>query len=511
MFHRILIAGILGVVCFGGFAQESRPADPVSEEIQRLAQAGRLVEAVEALDALIAKGSQDARHHAARFSFLGALYKQESVVHRPRLAAAARSYAALLPEGESRTTLQNLAAKLEADDRAVASAPTSRPQKAGLTGMQRIELGTVEADLTAAAAETTREKQLAGFRAALARLTPLLEALPDEVRAWRLLAIAALQLDDEDNGRRAALALLRLGAVESDDVGLQKVLIALNAKDWLKEAPKVDVHSVASWAEVISVRVDPQVVPDVAWRKRIERTGWPWRVRDRATQIEMLLVPPGTFRRGASPGDTEADSDEQPQHDVEITQPFYLARYEVLRSEWSAVMGKDPSRGTNGVGMPVDSVSHDALTDATNGFFAKAGNGMRLPSEAEWEYACRAELTGSVSRPRYGALDEIAWHDGNSNSSSHKVGGKTANALGFHDMIGNLWEWCADVYDAAKYKAMTGSVNKNPSTPDGPGPRVLRGGSRFYGPLNCRSSNRIGHDPSNPDGFVGFRPARTCR
>jgi formylglycine-generating enzyme required for sulfatase activity len=125
-----------------------------------------------------------------------------------------------------------------------------------------------------------------------------------------------------------------------------------------------------------------------------------------------------------------------------------------------------------------DSVECDATAD-----------GYRLPTEAEWEHACRAGTTG----PRYGPLDEIAWHRGNSDGRPHPVGGRQPNAWGLHDMLGNVWEWCWDVYDAKVYG----------------GYRVLRGGGWFDEPWSCRASVRRRSHPTLRIDDLGFRLARS--
>ena len=116
-------------------------------------------------------------------------------------------------------------------------------------------------------------------------------------------------------------------------------------------------------------------------------------------------------------------------------------------------------------------------------------DGYRLPTEAEWEYACRAGTTG----PQYGPLDEIAWYRGNSDERIHDVGGRTPNPWGFHDMLGNVWDWCWDVYDAEVY----GSY------------RVLRGGGWFDEHWSCRASARRRSHPTFQVDDVGFRVARS--
>ncbi|MFI6478355.1 formylglycine-generating enzyme family protein [Nonomuraea sp. NPDC050663] len=160
--------------------------------------------------------------------------------------------------------------------------------------------------------------------------------------------------------------------------------------------------------------------------------------------------------------------------------------------------------------LPVETVSwHDAVRycnarsareyltpayrlspDGTDCAWDTGADGYRLPTEAEWEYACRAGTTG----PRYGTLDEIAWYRANSGERSHPVGGKTPNAWGLHDMLGNVWEWCWDVYDAEVY----GSY------------RVLRGGGWFDEPWSCRASVRRRSHPTLRLDDVGFRVARSA-
>ncbi|MGW5704514.1 formylglycine-generating enzyme family protein [Amycolatopsis japonica] len=119
----------------------------------------------------------------------------------------------------------------------------------------------------------------------------------------------------------------------------------------------------------------------------------------------------------------------------------------------------------------------------------RSANGYRLPTEAEWEHACRAGTTG----PRYGPLDEIAWYRENSAESVHEVGGKAPNAWGLHDMLGNVWEWCWDVYDAEVYGEY----------------RVLKGGGWFDEQWSCRASVRRRSHPTFRVDDVGFRLARS--
>jgi len=254
---------------------------------------------------------------------------------------------------------------------------------------------------------------------------------------------------------------------------------------------------VSTWAEVLEQRPDPKVVTDADLLKRITETKLPWRVRHKGSGIEMLLVPPGTFMMGASPGDTQAEIDEKPQHQVTISSAFYIGRYEVTQAEWQAVMAANPSQFI-GNSLPVDSVSYPAIAI----FLKKAGGGLTLPTEAQWEYACRAGSTG----PTYGELAKIAWYDGNSAGTTHPVGKKLPNALGLYDTLGNVWERCSDWY---------GDYFSSPSTnPEGPYfgvpyfYSVSRGGSLDKVSSVCRTSVRYGTEPNCAYYNVGFRAAR---
>ncbi|AEB42062.1 formylglycine-generating enzyme family protein [Micromonospora maris] len=187
-------------------------------------------------------------------------------------------------------------------------------------------------------------------------------------------------------------------------------------------------------------------------------------------------------------------------------QPYDIAAVPVTQEQYAQVTGERPSAAT-GDRLPVESVSwwdairfcnalsqRDGLTAAYRLDGDQVGwnvdaDGYRLPTEAEWEYACRAGTTG----PRYGPLDEIAWYRGNSAERIHEVGGKQPNTWGLYDMLGNVWNWCWDVYDAEMY----GSY------------RVLRGGGWFDEQWSCRASVRRRSHPTFTVDDVGFRVARS--
>jgi formylglycine-generating enzyme required for sulfatase activity len=277
--------------------------------------------------------------------------------------------------------------------------------------------------------------------------------------------------------------------------------------------------NVPGWATLIEATPDPAVVTSDVLREAIILTGYAWRVRHNQTQIEMLLVPPGTFNMGCSASNGHGcagDGNENPVHAVTLTNAFYLGRYEVTQAQWTAVMGSNPSSFVNASTQvpagqvplrPVERVSWSAI----QGF--NTATGLRLPTEAEWEYAYRAGTTTafhSFAGYPNGTNDDtllgsIAWFGSNSNGQTRPVGGKQANKLGLHDMNGNVWEWINDWYGWLYYQS---SPSTNPPGPASGQYRVLRGGSWFDGSWNCRSSRRVYDESDYVSGYYGFRAAR---
>ncbi len=270
---------------------------------------------------------------------------------------------------------------------------------------------------------------------------------------------------------------------------------------------------VPSWATLVEATPDQAVVTDVTLRAAISASNMAWRVRDIATQMEMLLVPEGTFTMGCIPSQQHGcGSSESPKHSVTLTQSFYMGRYEVTQGQWVAKMGSNPS-GFQGASYPdaanrpVERVSWNDI----QGYLSTTG--MRLPTEAEWEYACRAGTTSAFhSMPGYpnGTSDDnqvgrIAWYSSNSGSQTHAVGGKAANALGLYDMSGNVWEWVNDWYGSTYYSV---SPSTNPLGPVSGSNRTFRGGSWYNNTFSARSSHRIYYVPIYPYDSVGFRVAR---
>ena len=255
--------------------------------------------------------------------------------------------------------------------------------------------------------------------------------------------------------------------------------------------------------------------------------------------MTLKLIRADEFFMGSPDDDKEAEKDEKPSHRVRISKPFYLGVYEVTQGQYEAVMGNNPSYfSANGGGKdrvtgqstdryPVDQVSwRDAVQfcnklsemEGEKPFYEIDGKeirvpdwngqGYRLPTEAEWEYACRANAS-TPTRFSFGdnvvKLGLHGWFDGNSKQRTHPVGQKRPNGFGLYDMHGNVCEWCWDWFGEGYYNQ---SVADDPTGPAGGSYRVLRGGDCFYSPRCVRSAYRNWYPPGVGFSSVGFRVAR---
>ena len=201
-------------------------------------------------------------------------------------------------------------------------------------------------------------------------------------------------------------------------------------------------------------------------------------------------IPGGTFTMGGN------SNDEKPQHTVNLP-GFWLGTTTVTQAQWRAVMGNSPSKFSGDDG-PVEHVNWEdarrfiAALNAT-----EPDRSYRLPSEAEWEYACRAGSTGDT----YGDLDAIAWYRSNSGDTTHPVGQKQPNAFGLFDMLGNVWQWCEDNW----HDTYQGAPNDGSAWEASNSRRVVRGGSWYDHARNLRSGNHYSYESSHRGDNIGFR------
>jgi len=230
------------------------------------------------------------------------------------------------------------------------------------------------------------------------------------------------------------------------------------------------------------------------------------------TGMEMVLIPAGEFVMG----DEKSENDERPAHKVRIS-AFYIDKYEVTQKVYESLMGKNPAK-FKGPDRPVEQISWLGAVRFCNMRSAREGltpcydpqtlecnyqaDGYRLPTETEWEYACRAGTTTRYSFGNNpGQLKQYAWFKDNTNKSTHPVGQKKSNSWGLYDMHGNVWEWCGDYYSETYYQ------QSPPADPRGPSAgmeRVLRGGSWAVGAESCRSATRYNENPGLADVCFGY-------
>ena len=193
---------------------------------------------------------------------------------------------------------------------------------------------------------------------------------------------------------------------------------------------------------------------------------------------------------------------EHPAHRVTLTQPFYMGKYDVTQEQYQGVIGTNPSNFP-GKDNPVEVVSWDDAQAFCKKVTEQTKDGVRLPTEAEWEYACRAGTTTDFySGDMDSDLDRVAWYAANSKRTPHPVGRKEPNTFGLYDMHGNVWQWCLDLWDENYYVK---SPTENPLGPDHGAARVMRGGSWRYIPVGCRSARRDWLDPDRRSYLIGFR------
>ena len=245
--------------------------------------------------------------------------------------------------------------------------------------------------------------------------------------------------------------------------------------------------------------------------------------------LQLIPIPGGTFTMGAPETEEESMSRERPQHSVTV-QPFYMGRFPVTQAQWRMVASTYPAKDRdidpspsdfNGDDRPVENVSWDDAVEFCKRLSAHSGKDYRLPSEAQWEYACRAGTTTPFhfgetltdELANYQAEDETINNtlykgaygrgiQGKYRQETTEVGIFPSNAWGLHDMHGNVWEWCADIW----HDDYTNAPSNDAPWVDGDSDiRVLRGGSWFSFPGICRSASRVTFSREYRDSYFGFR------
>jgi sulfatase modifying factor 1 len=323
-----------------------------------------------------------------------------------------------------------------------------------------------------------------------------LEAATEAVRSERERARALEETDRYEEAEESWREVLRL--VPGDEEALKAEAVLHEARE-AREA-----------REAAAARLNPfgwEVVDATPGAQ----TGAAKKIRDPATGITFILVEPGEFWMGSPEKEEQRDGDET-RHRVTLTRAFYLGETAVTQEQWMRVMGgSNPSHFQGDYRLPVESVSWRDCQE----FCRKAGEGYRLPTEAEWEYACRAGTETAFSFGERISRDQVNYDEGTKwslafilwgkdQNGTQPVGSNLENAWGFHDMHGNVWEWCQDWYGDYPHGSVT-----DPAGPSSGSQRVLRGGSWFSYPWSCRSAFRNSFDPDDQDGDVGFRAART--
>lgn len=215
---------------------------------------------------------------------------------------------------------------------------------------------------------------------------------------------------------------------------------------------------------------------------------------------EIIKIPEGEFWMGSDASGHESPADEKPRYKAKLFE-FGMAKFEVTQGEWRQIMGNNPSAFPKcGDNCPVDNVSWNDVQKYIARFNQMTHRNCRLPTEVEWEYACRS---GGLEQNYCGANDpeEFAWFKDNAKDKTHPVGGKKPNGLGLHDMTGNVWEWTSGSYTAYPLD----SEESRKRLGFDAGLKVLRGGAWMNARGDARSAVRAALPPGDHDDYVGFR------
>jgi formylglycine-generating enzyme required for sulfatase activity len=276
---------------------------------------------------------------------------------------------------------------------------------------------------------------------------------------------------------------------------------------WMLSVAILLVAGMASYTQEL-VAEEPEAGSAI---KKAESPSLPKEITN-SISMKLKLIPAGEFMMGSPVSERYRDEDEGPVHRVKITKPYYLGVHEVTQSQYEKVMDENPSRFKSSTN-PVEQVSWSDAVEFCKKLSEKEGRTYRLPTEAEWEYACRAGTTTPFS---FGSVLNGKQANCNGNGpygtetkgpylkQTETVGSYAANAWGLYDMPGNVWEWCSDWKDSDYYED---SPTDDPEGPSSGSHRVTRGGCWGSGARRCRSAERFRLSPGYRGGDFGFRVA----
>ncbi len=363
----------------------------------------------------------------------------------------------------------------------------------------RKELKAAEAGVEAKPRDKAAQRRLAECHAGLGDWTKALEVFakigdeaakyeldPASVKGYDALKTAnywwEYQAKDDEPFKVHAAVLYRKGLADGSISGLRKALAEKRVKQM--EGALAAASDAPSGGDVAAIQ------PKQSQPKMLDLGG--------GVKMEMIYVAPGSFMMG-SDNDSSKDGRAQPVHKVTLTKGFWLGKYEVTQRQWQQVMGNNPSK-FRGDDLPVEQISWDDCQSFIEKVNARLkDNTARLPTEAEWEYACRAGTTGDFGGT--GQLDDMGWYVANSDGTTHPVGQKQANAWGFHDMHGNVLEWCLDWLGPYSEGSVTDPLGSSSSSTR----KGCRGGCRYEKKKDCASGHRVAQTTSYSGGGVGFR------
>ena len=458
------------------------PADTVppafASELSKAASSYRMGQLTDALTAAQNAGRLDPTRYEAPalaaviFQAAGRLDEARlSIANALKLAPPDRM--AKLQDLERSINGPTAGTKTEPSPEATPSANSADPISADQRRRFNVLMLVIE-DADKATDVATRHKFLGEF---LDKSAAFVVAFPDESRVWVLRALSSLELERADDGIVAARAIERLGLTNSDDAKIGRLVASLDRKGWM--GAKTAAERLEALPKIITI-------PDL--------------------NIELQWIEAGSFTMG-SPGTEANRGSDETSHRVTLSRGYWLGKTEVTQGQWEAVMGSNPSAFKQvGKSAPVEQVSWEdamefcrVLTTREKGAGRMPeGYEYTLPTEAQWEYGCRAGTSGAYA----GDLGSMGWYDANSGKTTHPVSEKRANGWGLYDMHGNVWEWCRDWYGDYSTGAVT-----DPTGPPSGSIRVYRGGSCLNSASYCRSANRVRYEPGIRYNYLGFRLA----